>query len=216
MRQIANRSRDWSGYYARTLELPSSKHTRQFLEPLPLNARILDFGCGTGRWAKAFLRDRPDLSIDLVDQNLDAADISPTWKGDRFHTSFIYFRPAPNVIYDGIWAEQSLFFLPLHDMEIVFDRLAAALAPKGIFAFDMVDDCESANKAKFTGMKKDKIDKVLAKNDLQALTVKRQEIIYGSGEGIAIPTHVFCTQKKVIKPSYPVNKLGYRQDSFTP
>src|SRR5271170_4295393 len=128
----------WEEFFARTGDLPPKERTRPFLDHLPQNGHMLDFGCGSGRWAAAFLRDRPDISVDLLDQHVDKANLLPPgFRGEKFQTDFKDFKPRR--AYDGIWSFASLFFLPREALEAVIHTLAGALKPQGLMMFTMVD-----------------------------------------------------------------------------
>jgi hypothetical protein len=163
---------------------------------------------GDGLWAMAFKRDRPDLRIDLVDQNAHTIDMPAGWAGNRFSVGFTGFSPDPDTVYDGIWAKSSLFFLPLDEMGVVFDRLVGMLKPGGIFTFDLVDDCEAISMTKFTGVKMDQINAMLARNNLDIVVSRTNEVTYGAGSKykVTLPTYYFDVQKKPSEPSQPIKQ----------
>jgi trans-aconitate methyltransferase len=174
-----NTTDNWESFFARTQSLPEKKHTESFLKWIPANGRILDYGCGTGRWAVAFSRDRPDLTIDVLDQHLDKALLIPThWKGEKLHTDFNDFNPTKT--YDGIWAFATLFFLPKKVLKQKMHALAGALNPGGVIQFTMVADCPAANSQKFTGMNKKEILSMLEKENFTLLSLKlNKSVEYG-------------------------------------
>ena len=90
----------------RVIELPEPEYTEHFLSKVLEGGRVLDFGAGNGRWAAAFLRDRPDIEIDVLDQNIEKATILPEdWQGEKIKSSFQDFCPSKQ--YDGIWSKQT-------------------------------------------------------------------------------------------------------------
>lgn len=189
-----NEGRDWDEYYTRTHELPSPERTHTFLHTLPPQSHILDFGCGTGSWAAAFLRDRPDLTIDVIDRNLDKAiHITPDWKGRKWHGDFRTFKPA--CAYDAIWARASLFFLAKDEIEIAFGLLASALKAGGVITFTLVDATPAAQKAGFTGMSEAALKTLLAKNRLTPLSlIYNAEVPYGA-QKLIVPTFIVHARK---------------------
>jgi len=183
---------DW--FFARTQELPRPERTDYFLKHLPQGARILDFGCGTGRWAAAFSRDRPDLTIDLLDRRPDKMNlIPPGWPGEVFGINFTEF--APQHTYDGIWAFAALFFLPDSDLKTCFHTLVAALKPGGVIFFSMVEECANTGVARLTGMDRAGIEALLAAEGLKAVyIVRRDDTEYGPKK-LSIPTFQVLAQK---------------------
>jgi trans-aconitate methyltransferase len=179
-----------SEFYARTSTLPTSEQTKQFLDKICNQGTILDFGCGSGRWAAAFRRDRPDITIDLVDRNLDQAPLLvKEWKGARYHQSFESFRPEKS--YDGMWASASLFFLPPAAFTEVLATLAEALTMGAPFYFDMVAPCKPIN---FYGMNPDAIHAALLAVDIHVDAISTRPELYGIDK-MEIETHYVHAHK---------------------
>ena len=181
---------DW--FFAHTQELPPADRTGYFLKHLPQGARIIDFGCGTGRWAAAFLRDRPDLTIDLLDRRPDKMNlIPPEWPGETFGMNFTEFTPSH--AYAGIWSFAALFFLPRTDLTVCFHRLAGALKPGGVILFTMVEECATSALVKLHGMDKAGIEAMLATEGLVPLSLSRREDAEYGPQKLHIPTfHVLA------------------------
>lgn len=186
----------FSDYFARTRELPAKERTTAFLSTLPENARLLDFGCGTGRWAAAFMRDRPDLTIDLMDQELDQAlshgVIPESWRGEKTQKDFRLYEPKWQ--YDGIWAYAALFFLPRHEMERVFGTLAGALKPGGVIEFTMPNK-HMAELHKLSGMTQTEIAAMLEKSGLKPLSIIYDVDERYGGDHKPLPTFHVRAQK---------------------
>lgn len=183
---------DWAGYFVRTQELPVPERTQAFLSRLPLNAEILDFGCGTGRWARAFLRDRPDLSIDVVDQHaMSALHIGQGWKGRVYAVDFNEFTPEKP--YDAIWAQDTLFFIPPEKLPAVFGRLCTGLKPGGLFNFTMVAPTQAAKAMHFHGMEKEAIEAMVEAAGLTDVAVIcRPDTLYAQR---IVPSFVVTARK---------------------
>lgn len=187
-------------YFRLTQELPRADQIQEFLHLIPEHGCILDFGCGTGRWALAFLRDRPDLTIDLVDKNLDKSNlIPPDWTGEKFHLDFNDFTPCKT--YDAIWAFSALFFLSPEEIPRVMHTLSNTLKLGGITEFTMVDDCVAATAANFTGMNRQDIKKMLQKEHLIPIAIQLDnDAEYGLSK-LKIPTFYIRARKMVPKPT---------------
>lgn len=186
----------WDNYYARTLELPSPQQTELFLSKIPHDGRVLDFGAGSGRWTAAFIRDRPNLTVDALDQNItQAAQIPADSCGERINASFQEFQPR-SATYDGIWSFASLFFLPKSEQATCIHCLTQSLKPKGILSFSMVDDCHTASAAKFYGQSEHSIRDLLAKEGFKILAFKRVDDVQYGNNSLAIPTFFITAQKQ--------------------
>lgn len=187
--------RDWNSFYARTSHLPRPELTREFLNDLPQAARVLDFGAGSGAWASAFLRDRPDLTVDVLDKNIDkAASLPPDFAGQRIASTFEEFR-APETPYDAIWARSVLFFLERPALESCFHQLAQSVKSGGTLAFTMVEDCEAAALSRFHGMSDSSLREMLDKEGVELIKMAREEFPYGA-KAIVIPTFDVFVRKR--------------------
>lgn len=175
-----------AAFYQRTLAVPDASRTAWFLRRMPNGGRILDFGCGSGRWAAAFRRDRADLTIDVLDQHLNQSPlIQADWPGERYQQSFEDFIPSQR--YDGIWAYAALFFLSAAHFERVLERLAAALVPGGTFFFTMV---APGARSRFHGMCPTTIEAALARAHLQIEGLESHHDEYGTQKQPLLTHHV--------------------------
>jgi SAM-dependent methyltransferase len=94
-------------------------------------ARILDFGCGSGRDSRAFL----DLGykVSALDGSAQLCRIAGELTG--LHVRCLDFRdyvPAADERYEGIWACASLLHLKKAELLPVLGELTCALVPGGI------------------------------------------------------------------------------------
>jgi len=185
---------NWDSYYARTAFLPKPEITAQFLDKIPQNGRLLDFGAGSGRWSAAFLRDRPDLTIDALDINIDQAALLPeTWRGKKIKSSFQDFEPSMS--YDAIWAFATLFFMEKKELGECFHRLVTSLKEGGTISFTMVDDCHTAKAFKVHGLSKAEILDMLKKEGLNLTSLElNKKTTYGT-ENTVVPTYTVTAGK---------------------
>lgn len=184
----------WDSYYAQTAVLPKPELAQQFLSKIPQDGRLLDFGAGSGRWSAAFLRDRPDLTIDALDQNVDQAALLPKkWPGEKIKSSFQAFEPSKS--YDGIWAFATLFFMEKKELGECFHKLASTLKEGGTISFTMVDDCHAAKVCKFNGLSKSEILDMLGNECLSLTSLELNEkAAYGPNKTV-IPTYTVTASK---------------------
>ncbi len=100
-----------------------------FLDRLPVGAKILDAGCGSGRDSLHFLRKGYDVTAFDASPSLAAmAEKHIGRKVLRLTFEELAFRGE----FDGIWACASLLHVPLASMRDVFLKLQSALKPEGV------------------------------------------------------------------------------------
>ena len=118
-------------FAADTLHADMQEIRQRFLSRLCPGARILDFGCGTGRDTKAFR----DLGYEAY--ALDGSPAMCRMAGELTGTlvrcvDFRDYAPEEQERYDGIWACASLLHLNRQELESVLHKLADAQQPGGI------------------------------------------------------------------------------------
>lgn len=102
---------------------------KRFLDKLPARARILDFGCGSGRDTKYFLGQ--GYQVDAIDGSVELCKLASEYTGIEVKNMF--FQDLSDVEkYDGIWACSSILHLPVHELVDVMRKMVAALQNNGI------------------------------------------------------------------------------------
>ena len=101
----------------------------EFLNLLPQNAYILDFGCGSGRDTAAFL-DR-GYRVDAADGSEELCRKASELTGIPVKHMLFQELEAES-LYDGIWACASILHLPQDELKEVLYRIAGALKQEGI------------------------------------------------------------------------------------
>jgi SAM-dependent methyltransferase len=98
--------------------------------PGPGPFTILDFGCGPGRDLKAFTQ-RGHVAIGL-DGSAEFVKMAARYSGcEVWHQNFLALD-LPLGRFDGIFANASLFHVPVRDLPRVLAPLHAALKPNGV------------------------------------------------------------------------------------
>ena len=112
-----------------TLSADMSEARQHFLQCLPESARILDFGCGSGRDTKAFL----DLGyqVDACDGSEELCRIASEVTGIPIR-HMLFQELNETDVYDGIWACASILHLPKEELAAVLRKIADALKKKGM------------------------------------------------------------------------------------
>ena len=116
-------------FVSNTLSADMSDTQSRFLSCLPDNALILDFGCGSGRDAKAFLE--AGYRVEATDGSEELCVRASEYTGINVKKMLFNELDAYDM-YDGIWACASILHLPKAELADVLRRIEAALKPGGV------------------------------------------------------------------------------------
>lgn len=112
-----------------TVSADMSEARKYFLQNLPEHARILDFGCGSGRDTIAFLN--LGYQVDACDGSAELCRIAGEVTGIQIKQ--MLFQDLDGIaVYDGIWACASILHLPKGELKTVLEKIAAALKDHGV------------------------------------------------------------------------------------
>lgn len=100
-----------------------------FTKHLGPNARILDFGCGSGRDTKAFLE--AGYIVEAIDGSEELCKKAAAYTGIPVK-QMLFSDLNEKDRYDGIWANASILHLPRAELADVLQKLEKALRPQGI------------------------------------------------------------------------------------
>ena len=112
-----------------TLSVDFSDVQDRFAELMPANARILDFGCGSGRDTKYFLSK--GFTVDPIDGSEEQAKIASAYLQQPVKVMRFDELDAENA-YEGIWACASILHCPWQELRDVFGRMMKALKKEGV------------------------------------------------------------------------------------
>ena len=116
-------------YTAATQTLDFRLIQDRFLFRMPRSARILDFGCGSGRDTRYFLNH--GFQVDAVDGSSEMCRIAGEYTGIPIRQ--MLFQELDTVdTYDGIWACASILHLSRMELSDVFRSMAVALRKNGM------------------------------------------------------------------------------------
>jgi SAM-dependent methyltransferase len=117
-------------FYNRTIAVDLSANYNKFMEQLPMNAHILDAGCGVGRDAKYFQSqgykviafDASQEMVTLATKETALDILNLKFQDINFTNKF-----------DGVWASASLLHIPYNETRLVYQKIHQALKNDGIF-----------------------------------------------------------------------------------
>ena len=101
----------------------------RFLDLLPSNCIILDFGCGSGRDTKYFVEN--GIQVEAVDGAKRICEYARKYTGIRVNQMRFQDLKAMNR-YDGIWACSSILHLPKSELLPVIRKMCDSLKKNGI------------------------------------------------------------------------------------
>lgn len=101
----------------------------RFLNKLPPNAVILDFGCGSGRDTKFFLDQGYD--VEAIDGSSKLCEIASGYTGLKVK-QMLFQELSEIKKYDGIWACSSILHIPSISLGGILDKMVTALKDNGI------------------------------------------------------------------------------------
>ncbi len=116
-------------FVSNTISVDFASTQKKFMDKLPENAKILDFGCGSGRDTKYFLSQ--GYQVDAIDGSTELCKLASEYTGIK--VQHMYFQElAETEKYDGIWACSSILHVPLANLADIMAKMLTALKCNGI------------------------------------------------------------------------------------
>lgn len=112
-----------------TVSVDFSQVQDKFLERLNVGDYILDFGCGSGRDTKYFLKK--GMVVDAIDGSVNLCKLASEYTGIKVQ-NILFQELDEQEKYDGIWACACILHLPKEELSVVLDKMIAALKKNGI------------------------------------------------------------------------------------
>lgn len=112
-----------------TVSVDFSQVQDKFLERLNVGDYILDFGCGSGRDTKYFLKK--GMVVDAIDGSVNLCKLASEYTGIKVQ-NILFQELDEQEKYDGIWACASILHLSKEELSVVLDKMIAALKKNGI------------------------------------------------------------------------------------
>lgn len=155
-------NKNTNNFIANTINVDFAVTSEHFLDKLPKTARILDFGCGSGRDTRYFL-DK-GFQVDAIDGSVELCKYASAYTGIPVKNMFFQDLNVSGV-YDGIWACASILHVPSAELLKIFHKMNAALKANGIIyvSFKYGEFEGERNGRYFTDMTEDSFGKLLQK-----------------------------------------------------
>lgn len=117
-------------FYERTVNIDLNHLYDTLADFIPVNAHILDAGCGSGRDSKAFLER--GYTVSAFDGSQTMVDIARQYTGlDVQHMTFNQIHGIAK--YNAVWANASLLHIPRRELWRIFSKVIRSLKRNGIF-----------------------------------------------------------------------------------
>ena len=131
-----------------------------FLELLPENAKILDFGCGSGRDTKYFLEH--GCRVVAMDGSLELCKAASEYTG-IIVKHMLFQELNEKEIYDGIWACASILHVKREELRSIIRKMSLATIANGIIylSFKYGDFEGERNGRYFTDMTEESMAELL-------------------------------------------------------
>lgn len=148
-----------------TVQVDFKEMQERFLEKIPAKAHILDFGCGSGRDSRYFLKR--GYSVSALDGSKELCRQAEIYTGIPVR-HMLFQELEEQEIYDGIWACASILHLSRKELSDVMLRMAAALREKGIVytSFKYGNFEGMRNGRYFLDMTEEKLMEILQKTEV--------------------------------------------------
>ncbi len=116
-------------FAAGTVAVDFSDVADRFLQYLPAHAKILDYGCGSGRDTRYFLER--GYAVDAIDGSRELCDYATAYTGIPVRSMLFQELDAVQE-YDGIWACASILHVEKAELPEIFQKMIRALKPGGM------------------------------------------------------------------------------------
>ena len=115
-------------FVSTTVDVDFKEKQDKFINKLP-GKNVLDFGCGSGRDTKYFLKS--GLNVTAIDGSSEMCRAASEYTGILVR-KMLFEELNEKDCYDGIWACSSILHLPKKILKRVFFKMADALRSNGI------------------------------------------------------------------------------------
>ena len=162
-------------FVTQTQMLPFAGVQNRFLMKLPQGGHILDFGCGSGRDTRCFLKQ--GFQVTATDGSEKMCRLASEFTG--IPVKHMRFQDLDDKdVYDGIWACASILHLHKDELPDVLARMRDALKNRGlIYTSFKYGDYEGVRNGRyFTDFSKDAFKDFLGKLECAEVVIEEEWI----------------------------------------
>lgn len=184
-----------------TINADMEFNRKKFLQRLPEQGSILDFGCGSGRDAKVFLE--LGYEVEAVDGCRELCEMAAEYTGIVVR-QMDFMELDVREKYDGIWACASVLHLPYEELRAVLAKMAAALKENGVIyvSFKYGEFEGWRNGRYFTDMTEDGVRRLV--EETQGMSVEEIWVTADVREGRGDERWVNGVRRKGIKKNLAI------------
>ncbi len=141
-----------------------SDNQKRFMDLIPKDGTILDFGCGSGRDTKCFLEN--GYQVEAIDGSEELCKAASEYTGITVKHMLFQDLKEHNK-YDGIWACSSILHLGSDELIVVLQKMADALKDNGVIytSFKYGDFEGERNGRFFTDLTEESFEDILLNID---------------------------------------------------
>ncbi len=141
-----------------------SDNQKLFMDLIPKDGTILDFGCGSGRDTKCFLEN--GYQVEAIDGSEELCKAASEHTGITVKHMLFQDLKEYNK-YDGIWACSSILHLASEELIVVLQKMADALKENGVIytSFKYGDFEGERNGRFFTDLTEESFEDILLNID---------------------------------------------------
>lgn len=132
----------------------------KFLKLLPKGAKILDFGCGSGRDSKYFIEN--GYKVTAIDGSEKMCKLATQYINQKVKC-MKFEELTDETLYDGIWACSSILHVERENLSDILRKMIKALKKGGIIytSFKIGDYCEIKEEKYYNYITKNILEKIL-------------------------------------------------------
>ena len=156
-----------------TVSVDFARVQELFLQLLPSEGVVLDFGCGSGRDTKYFLEH--GYEVDAIDGSIELCKLASEYTGINVK-HMLFQELTDEEKYDGIWACASILHVKKAELPEILQKMYVATKKKGIIyvSFKYGDFEGERNGRYFTDMTEESMAELLV--HVPELKVEKQWI----------------------------------------
>lgn len=116
-------------YFEQTVEGDLEENYNRFLNKIPNNSYILDFGCGSGRDSKYFIEK--GYKVKAIDGSIEMCKLASRYINQNVECMKFDELNEENT-YDAIWACSSILHVEKEELPNILSKMIRALKPNGV------------------------------------------------------------------------------------